>query len=111
MKKKILCIVLALILTVSPLVMSSCIKQEIDLSPESGAMTTKDLKNVYKSELINLKGTDFENLEISSIIKLNDNKFVVNGYDNVNYTSNFYITDLDFKNSTVIPINKSNENY
>ncbi len=113
MKKKILCIVLAVILAITPLVMSSCQKENevIDLSPESGAMTTKDLKNVYKSEIINLKGTDFENLEISSVIKLNDEKFVVNGYDNVNYTSNYYITDINFKNSTVVPLSKTNNDY
>ncbi len=111
MKKKILCIVLSVLLAITPLVFSACEKKGIDLSVESGAMTTKDLKNVYKSEIIKLTGTDFEKLDLSNVIKISDDTFVLNGYDTENYENKYFITDISFKEGTEIPLTKSDDRY
>lgn len=102
MKKKILSILLAGSMLFSAFAMTSCSDNSsiIDAKPQKGALTTKSLNNVYSAENISLLGTVFENMQLTGVYALTENKIFVEAYDKETYETQYFITDLDFKNTS-----------
>ena len=98
MKKKILSVVLAAVMLFSTVALSSCGKNSVsvDGKPKSGAMTTKQLKNVYSAKEISLVGTELEGLDINSVYNLDGSKLLIDGWESEgDYTQKLFITDVD----------------
>ena len=108
MKKRLLSLALAAVMAFSSLVLTAC-KQgsSVDGRPGKGALTTRDLTNIYKADSISTVGTIFENLQINQVYKMNDGKLLVCGYTTDTYEDKYYITDLDFKNASEMTIKKA----
>lgn len=99
MRKKILCLLMAVIMILSSVALSSCkITKGGDGKPESGALTTKNLNNIYRAEAISLRGTPLEELEIEKVIFLFDDYFLISGWNKNGDGSSLYISDSNFKN-------------
>lgn len=108
MKKRLLSLALAAVMAFSSLALTAC-KQgsSVDGKPGKGALTTRDLTNIYKADSISTVGTIFENLQINQVYKMNDGKLLVCGYTTDTYEDKYYITDLDFKNASEMTIKKA----
>lgn len=108
MKKRLLSLALAAVMAFSSLALTAC-KQgsSVDGRPGKGALTTRDLTNIYKADSISTVGTIFENLQINQVYKMNDGKLLVCGYTTDTYEDKYYITDLDFKNASEMTIKKA----
>lgn len=78
----------------------------VDAQPAKGALTTKNLTNVYQAQAVSTLDTVFEKMEINEIKYLSDNKIFVSGYDTKSYESKYYITDINLKNTIEFSINK-----
>lgn len=108
MKKRLLSLALAAVMTFSSLALTACNPSaNVDGKPAKGALTTKDLTNIYKADSISTVGTIFENLQINQVYKMNDGKLLVCGYTTDTYEDKYYITDLDFKNASEMTIKKA----
>ncbi len=108
MKKRLLSLALAAVMTFSSLALTACNGgTSVDGKPGNGARTTKDLTNVYKADSVSTVGTLFENLQINQVYKMNDGKLLVCGYTTDTYEDKYYITDLDFKNASEMTIKKA----
>ena len=109
MKKRLLSLLLAFTMLLSTMSLASCTpaSSPVNSKPGSGALTTKNLQNIYQASAISTIDTIFENLEINSLYKLNNGKFLVNAYSNDTYEQKYYITDIDFKNASELTISKS----
>ena len=103
--KKIISVILAVVMAAScSSLLFSCTGGSGKSS--SGALTTRDLTNVYKADSISTYGTIFESCEISSVVNLYNGRLLVVGQDTENYDEKYYITDVDFKNASELPIVK-----
>ena len=109
MKRRILSLALAGVMTFSALALSACkpASTDVDSKPGKGALTTRSLQNVYKAESISTVGTIFENLQIQQVMKLADGKLLVQGSTKEDYTEKYYITDTEFKNASEMTIVKA----
>lgn len=108
MKKRLLSLALAAVMTFSSLALTACNGgTSVDGKPGNGARTTKDLTNVYKADSVSTVGTLFENLQINQVYKMNDGKLLVCGYTTEDYEDKYYITDIDFKNASEMTIKKA----
>ena len=109
MKKRLLSLLLAFTMLLSTMSLASCTpaSSPVNSKPGSGALTTKNLQNIYQASAISTIDTIFENVEINSLYKLNNGKFLVNAYSNDTYEQKYYITDIDFKNASELTISKS----
>ena len=109
MKKKLLSLLLAFTMLLSTMSLASCTpaSSPVNSKPGSGALTTKNLQNIYQASAISTIDTIFENVEINSLYKLKDGKFLVNAYTTDTYEQKYYITDIDFKNASELTISKS----
>ena len=109
MKKRLLSLLLAFTMLLSTMSLASCTpaSSPVNSKPGSGALTTKNLQNIYQASAISTIDTIFENVEINSLYKLKDGKFLVNAYSNDTYEQKYYITDIDFKNASELTISKS----
>ncbi len=108
MKKRIICLVLASLMLVGTVALTSCQrKSPLDAGIGKGALTTKSLQNIYKAESISTLGTVFENMEINRVYPLKNDKFLVQGYTRDEYMEKYYITDVTFQNASEMPIVKA----
>lgn len=108
MKKRLLSLALAAVMAFSSLALTACKpSSSVDGKPGKGALTTRDLTNIYKADSISTVGTIFENLQINQVYKMNDGKLLVCGYTTDTYEDKYYITDLDFKNASEMTIKKA----
>ena len=109
MKKKLLSLLLVFTMLLSTMSLASCTpaSSPVNSKPGSGALTTKNLQNIYQASAISTIDTIFENVEINSLYKLKDGKFLVNAYTTDTYEQKYYITDIDFKNASELTISKS----
>lgn len=109
MKKRLLSLLLVFTMLLSTMSLASCTpaSSPVNSKPGSGALTTKNLQNIYQASAISTIDTIFENVEISSLYKLKDGKFLVNAYTTDTYEQKYYITDIDFKNASELTISKS----
>ncbi len=108
MKKRLLSLALAAVMAFSSLALTACKPgSSVDGKPGKGALTTRDLTNIYKADSISTVGTIFENLQINQVYKMNDGKLLVCGYTTDTYEDKYYITDLDFKNASEMTIKKA----
>lgn len=108
MKKRILALLLAAVTVISSAALSSCKggSVNVDGKPMKGALTTRDLKNVYSAKELNVVGTELENLDLWTITKLDGDKMLINGYDNDTGESKALIADIDLKNITPVAVDK-----
>lgn len=109
MKKRLLSLLLVFTMLLSTMSLASCTpaSSPVNSKPGSGALTTKNLQNIYQASAISTIDTIFENVEINSLYKLKDGKFLVNAYTTDTYEQKYYITDIDFKNASELTISKS----
>ena len=108
MKKRLLSLALAAVMTVSSLALTACNpSSDVSGKPGKGALTTRDLTNIYKADSVSTVGTIFENLQINQVYKMNDGKLLVCGYTTEDYEDKYYITDIDFKNASEMTIKKA----
>lgn len=108
MKKRILSVILVAVMLLSTLSLSACKEHTsaVDAEPAADALTTKNLDNIYQAQAISTLGTVFENTEIERTYNLADGKILVNCYDKDTYDQKYYITDIDLKNVSEMPISK-----
>lgn len=103
MKKRVFSLIIALVLVTCTVLMSSCGPGSVHTAsllsdPEPGALTTKNLNNIYKAESISLLDTVFEDLRLGSVYDAGENKLLVSGYNDEDYQTHWYLTDLSLKN-------------
>lgn len=108
MKKRILIILLVATMLLSTVSLSACKPQSspVDAKPAADALTTKNLNNIYQAQAVSTLGTVFENTEIERTYPLSDGKILVICYTTDNYEQKYYITDIDFKNVSEMPVVK-----
>ena len=87
MKKRLLSLLLVFTMLLSTMSLASCTpaSSPVNSKPGSGALTTKNLQNIYQASAISTIDTIFENVEINSLYKLKDGKFLVNAYTTDTY--------------------------
>lgn len=110
MKKRIMALLLAAVTIISSAALSSCKGGPINIDGKTlkGAMTTKDLKNVYSAKELNIVGTELESLNLWYISKLDGDKMLIIGNDRNNGQETAVITDIDLKNITPVSVELEN---